>query len=408
MSYIVPDTNILLTDINSVLELAGENEIVILSHVLRELEKHKRSSDSNLAYKARKITRTIHDNLEKFHIDAKNYCGSELGRDYSNEYEDDNILKACFDNKYSIATHDILLKFKAQGLGIPVVNIESDSIKTDEYTGYKEITVRNDKELQEIYNDLTNNKWDLLINQYLIILDTNGKDIDCLKWDGQCLQKSREKGFKTRDFNRFKPYDYYQKAAIDSIFNNDITMIKGVAGTGKSLIALNSAWHLIERGIYDRLIIFVNPVKTKDSTELGYYKGTRDDKLLDGQLGTMLTSKFGDQIAVESELATGRLQLIPFSDLRGFDTTSERKSIVWIVEAQNTNVSLMKLGLERIGDGTKVIIDGDPSAQVDSSVYSISNGMTRVSEVFRGSELYGEVQLKNIYRSKIAEIASLM
>lgn len=68
----------------------------------------------------------------------------------------------------------------------------------------------------------------------------------------------------------------------------------------------------------------------------------------------------------------------------------------------------MKLGLERIGNNTKTIIDGDPTAQVDLDAYKISNGMIRVSEVFRGSSLYGEVQLKNIYRSQIAELASKM
>lgn len=68
----------------------------------------------------------------------------------------------------------------------------------------------------------------------------------------------------------------------------------------------------------------------------------------------------------------------------------------------------MKLGLERIGDSTKVIIDGDPTAQVDLDAYKVSNGMIRASEVFRGEELFGEVELKNVYRSRVAELASKM
>lgn len=69
-------------------------------------------------------------------------------------------------------------------------------------------------------------------------------------------------------------------------------------------------------------------------------------------------------------------------------------------------VSLMKLCLQRIGDDSICIIDGDCKAQVDSIEYAGSNnGMRRVSKVFRGEDVYGEIELKNIHRSRIAEIA---
>ena len=104
----------------------------------------------------------------------------------------------------------------------------------------------------------------------------------------------------------------------------------------------------------------------------------------------------------------GRLLLLPMSDIRGFDT-SGMKAGVYITEAQNTSVDLMKLAVQRIGDDGICIIDGDYTSQVDSYMYQGSNnGMKRVSEVFRGKDFYGEVELKNIYRSKIAEIADLM
>lgn len=76
---------------------------------------------------------------------------------------------------------------------------------------------------------------------------------------------------------------------------------------------------------------------------------------------------------------------------------------------QNTSVDLMKLALQRIGEDSICIIDGDYTSQVDSYMYQGgNNGMKRISEVFRGQEFYGEVELKNIYRSKIAEIADEM
>ena len=79
---------------------------------------------------------------------------------------------------------------------------------------------------------------------------------------------------------------------------------------------------------------------------------------------------------------------------------------VYISEAQNMNISQMKLVLQRIGSDGLCIIDGDNKAQVDDNNYAgFNNGMRRASKVFKGHDIYGEVQLKTIYRSKIAEIA---
>ena len=94
--------------------------------------------------------------------------------------------------------------------------------------------------------------------------------------------------------------------------------------------------------------------------------------------------------------------------LEGFDSTGS-KSIVYISEAQNLTIDLLKLGIQRVGEDCKLIIDGDNNSQVDMAAYEgNNNGMRRVSEVFRGQEFYGEVELKNIYRSRMAKIADLM
>ena len=69
----------------------------------------------------------------------------------------------------------------------------------------------------------------------------------------------------------------------------------------------------------------------------------------------------------------------------------------------------MKLAIQRIGNDCYCIIDGDFTAQVDMSQYAgANNGMRRLSEVFRNHNLYGEVELQNIFRSEIAKIADEM
>lgn len=79
---------------------------------------------------------------------------------------------------------------------------------------------------------------------------------------------------------------------------------------------------------------------------------------------------------------------------------------VYITEAQNMDIELIKLALQRVGEDCIVILDGDSEAQVDLALYAgVNNGLRRVSTVFRGEDIYGEVTLPNIYRSKIANIA---
>ena len=100
-----------------------------------------------------------------------------------------------------------------------------------------------------------------------------------------------------------------------------------------------------------------------------------------------------------------KLVLLPLSDIRGYDTSGMRAGI-YISEAQNLDITLMKLALQRIGDDSICIIDGDCRTQVDDvSFAGVNNGMKRASKVFRGHDVYGEVELRQIHRSRIAQIA---
>lgn len=77
-------------------------------------------------------------------------------------------------------------------------------------------------------------------------------------------------------------------------------MVKGPAGSGKTYISLSYLMYLLDKGTIDKIVIFCNTVATKNSAKLGFYPGTRDEKLLDSQIGNLLSSKLGSRIAVES------------------------------------------------------------------------------------------------------------
>lgn len=135
------------------------------------------------------------------------------------------------------------------------------------------------------------------------------------------------------------------------------------------------------------------------------YPGSKNDKLFDSQIGNMLAAKLGGKEGVNRLIESQKLELLPCSDLRGYDTSGMRAG-VYITEAQNLDRTLIKLALQRIGDDCLCIIDGDMTNQVDDVHFAgHNNGMRRVSKVYRGSEIYGEVELQNIHRSDIARIA---
>lgn len=410
MKYIV-DTNALLSNV----EVLDEYDVIIPSHVNREIEHLEltRKQDRMLQWQIRRFKRKCDENNNEF-INIKDYSFS-LDDDLNPQYTDNILLQIAYDEGYGIITNDRLLRMKCKQFGIKSINPNDSAFV--EHKGFKEDFMIED-ELREFYQELHINKYNMLVNEYLVIYnDANTKELEILdifKWNGQYMEQlPNRKGkvnlnFKSNQFGAFVPRDAQQIMAVDSIFNNQITQIRGRAGSGKSMIALEASWHLIERegkaNGYERLVVFVNPTPTRDSQELGFYKGDKLEKLLQSSVGIMLKSKFGDEIEIHKQIANGKLDILPFVDLRGYET-GERKTIVWILEAQNLTKDLMKLGLQRISENTKVIIDGDFWAQVDKDAYATDNGMKRVSEVFRGESVYGEIELQNIYRSKIAEIA---
>lgn len=266
-------------------------------------------------------------------------------------------------------------------------------------------------EMNNFYMNPNENTYNLNVNEYLIIYDKDTNEIvDKVCWNGETHRRLSYNTFSSRQLGDIKPLkgDIYQALVADSFTNNQITMVKGPAGSGKTLLSLGYLFSKLEKGRIDKIIIFCNTVATKGSARLGFYPGTRDEKLLDSQIGNLLISKLGGRVEVERLINEEKIVLLPLSDIRGYDTSGMRAG-VYISEAQNLDIDLMKLTLQRIGEDSICIIDGDCKTQVDDITFSGSrNGMKRVSKIFRNHSVYGEITLKNIHRSKIAKIAEYL
>ena len=407
------DTCSLLNNYSIIFKNISSSPFVVSNITLMELEEIKNSSkkDDNIKFKAKKVSQLLNFYYGKYTI--VNY-----EREWDETYlktipflldnNDSRIVTSAYvysDTHPDICfvTDDVNCNNLAKCLGLTTNSLTT---KEDaEYTGYKIITCYNEDELAEVYNKVYSGEhFDLLPNQYLVIRQDD-KDIDCYVLRDNKLIQIQFNTFKSKMLGEIKPIDLYQKLAVDSLQHNTLTMLRGAAGTGKSYLGLGFLFDRLEAGIIDKIIIFCNTVATAGSAKLGYYPGSRTEKLLDSQIGNFLVSKLGDRVAVERYIAEGELVLLPMSDIRGFDTTGMRAGI-YITEAQNLNIDLIKLALQRIGDDGICVLDGDSDTQVDLGIYSgINNGMRRVSKIFKGQEFYGEVTLPICHRSKIAQIA---
>ena len=413
-------------DTSSLLMRAGklfttEENIVISTITLQELEHIKSSADKDPTIRAaaRQILRSLHEHPKAYEVMI-----------YNNEEEilepikqaklpinnDTRILaSAIFYDKHYHPDETVFITNDLSLGTIANLFFGEDNIQwipediIDNYKGYKSITL-NEEEMAKFYTYPKNNLYNLFINEYLIIKNKNNEIIDKLIWTGEGYRQLSYDNFDSQHFGKIKPIsnDIYQQLAADSLCHNKITMLRGPAGTGKTFLALAYLFNQLEKHKIDKIIVFCNTIAVKGAARLGFYPGSRNEKLLDSQIGNLLSSKLGDRIEVEKLIDEGKLILLPLADARGYDT-SGMKAGIYISEAQNMDINLMKLSLQRIGEDSICIIDGDDNAQVDDITFAgNNNGMKRASQIFRGYDIYGEIELKNIHRSRIAAIAQNM
>lgn len=397
--------------------LENENMFLISSVSIQELEEIKTNSKKTeeLRYNARRAIRWLSDNKDKYKVVMYDGEVRDFNDHTLDESHDVQIMECAIYAKNAMDYHDLIFitdDILCKLIAKEYFGLTVDSVKgniDDNYTGFVEKSL-SEEEMAYFYGHLQENIYNLSLNEYLVLKNLNGEIVDKLRWDGAEYQNVKYPTIKSNIFGSVRPYngDIYQQMVLNSLSTNQITMIKGPAGTGKSYLAIGYMLWLLEKHKIDKIVIFANPTPTANSARLGFLPGTQLDKLIDSSIGNMLSGKLGDKYEIEQLVSQNKLSILPMCDIRGFDTTG-LNCAVYITEAQNLDISLMKLALQRIGEDSICIIDGDYNAQVDSGYYAGSNnGMRRMSEVFRGQDFYGEVELQNIYRSRISKIAELM
>ena len=404
------DTNILLSHLD---QIENEDFFMLSSITLTELEdiKTNRNKSDDIKYAARKAVRFLDENSNKYKIivyDALSKCDF---MEYGLEDTPDNRIIRCAEYaknvlNYNIVfvSNDILARLIAKDYFHLEVSGLNENIEYDFYNGYITVTL-SDEETAYMYEHMNENQFDMLINQYVLIKNGNNDLIDVLKWTETGLETVRQKSFKSNMFGTLKPLDEIQRCAIDSIFNNDITVLYGRAGSGKTTLPLNYIMQMLEKGTYKKCYIIYSYEPLKGAKTLGYEKGDHITKLLySASLGNILSSKFGDIQMVERMIDLGQIEIIPTANIRGVEISED--SILLSTESQNLDVYTLKTIIQRCKDGCKQIYEGDIIEQKDTNISQL--GINRLIEVFKGHPKFGCVKLKNNYRGELTELADKM
>ena len=431
--HFVLDTNVLLHNADAISSFA-DNVVILPMTVIEELDKFKSRNDE-LARNARQVIRNLdklrsHGHLGdgvKMENDGElrifiEKPGTAVG-DMDMTLPDNRILAVAHyfqvqGEKVIFVSKDINARLKADALGIEVMDFEKQTVNFDElFCGYREIKVapmivdtffRQDMLEVDSYN--------FAPNEFVLLVDeTNEKHTGI----GRAFDKNRighlnanfDSAWNTRSRSK------EQRMALELLLDPYIELVTlvGQAGTGKTLLALAAGLEMVlHQKQYERLLVS-RPIIPLGK-DLGYMPGTKDEKLtlwmqpifdnltfLMG--GSKRHSDNGESVRnkVDKLLKENAVELEALSYIRG---RSIPRQYIVVDEAQNLTPHEVKTIVSRAGEGTKIVLTGDP-CQIDNPYLDArSNGLAYTVERLKYQEIHGHVTLAKSERSTLAGIAA--
>ena len=451
--FFILDTNILL-DYPEALFSFDDNTVILTETILNEINSFKKLNDDH-GINARQVMRyleqlrkqgnllngvTINDRgilkVESNHPDIPlPYSWKNIDDDDKADYR---ILQNCTFYKNAnknvfLITNDIVLRIKCDMLNIPVEEFKASLTPDDQYTGRFEVYIDDDK----FNNFYQTGKIDLN-NTKLLIYDRNGieKEYDQNIYPHEFVLLKNScgstalgkinincKSIDKLQFANFHPYgitpkNIGQQFMIEALMSDvPLTIIKGNSGTAKTLLSLACGLErIIENNEFRRILICKALIELGGKNQVGFLPGTEREKidpyqrsvydnleiLVDGNANERYKNENTLQNKINYLLDKEYIIFQAASFLRG---RSISKQYVFVDEAQNFSQSQMKAIVTRMGEGTKLIITGDP-AQIDSPFLDKrTNGLSWLSEKMKGSIYCNQLTMTSneCVRSKLAE-----
>lgn len=213
--------------------------------------------------------------------------------------------------------------------------------------------------------------------------------------DGQAQVATRRRVVKARTPT--------QSAYIRAIDKYDLVFGLGPAGTGKTYIAVAFAAHCLERGVVERIILSRPAVEAGE--RLGFLPGDMRDKV-DPYLRPLYDALYDvlPPEKVERDIETGAIEIAPLAFMRGRTLAN---AFVILDEAQNTSSMQMKMFLTRLGEGSKMVVTGDPS-QIDLPP-GMKSGLEEAVGLLTGVDGIAAIRFQNadiVRRDLVAKIVT--
>ena len=430
--YFVLDTNVLLHNSQAISSFA-DNVVVLPMTVIEELDKFKKNNDE-LGRNARSVIRALDtlrtqgrlgdgvkmDNggILKITVQREEMPGSCLDLSIP-----DNLIIATAYNlqqqgeKAIFVSKDINARLKADALGIEVQDFEKEKADFDTlYTGWRELLVPA-ATVNGFYQHelLPLDGADLLANEFILLVDeTNPKHTALTRAVDQ--NHVRHLSSSNDLVWRVKPHSKEQRMALELLLDPEVDLVTliGQAGTGKTLLALAAGLSLtLNDERYEKLLVS-RPVIPL-GRDIGYLPGTKDEKMklwmqpiFDNLSYLMGLQHNGSEEETTQQLVARlikneEVELEALTYIRG---RSISKQFVVVDEAQNLTPHEVKTIISRVGEGTKMVMTGDPEQIDNPYLDSSSNGLTYTVERLKGRQGFGHVTLTKSERSRLSSLAA--
>ncbi len=431
----VLDTSVIIHDHNSFLNFE-DNDIAIPITVLEELDNFKKGNDTK-NFEAREFTRIV-DKLSEEHTlqdwiplgkDKKSFfkiifsthnLKQNAVKIFDDRKGDHLILNAALSlqeeeksKKVILVSKDINLRIKAKALNLPAEDYSTGRIKdvSDLFLGKELIENTNSEQIKEIYEKgyLTDYSFidKKLPNNHFYILK-NGKTSSLAFYN--CHEDRLDRVEKISAYG-IVPKNAEQAFALHAILNPEIKLVtvQGVAGTGKTLLALAGA---IEQRRNFKQIILARPIVPLSNKDIGFLPGDIKDKInpyMEPLFDNLkfIKNQFSEMDKKHKQIIEMQKQekivITPLAYIRGRSLSD----IIFIVdEAQNLTPHEIKTIITRAGENTKMIFTGDVN-QIDTPYLDEhSNGLSYLIDRVKGNKLYAHVSLEKGERSELANVAN--
>ena len=312
-----------------------------------------------------------------------------------------------------LVSKDINLRLKAKALSIEAEDFETGKIDRENahYSGKKIIEGIDSDVINRLYKQGSMDEYDYLEdfvtpNGFYIL--RNGKS-SILSYFNP-FDKQVERVEKQYVYG-IKPRNAEQTFALHALLNPDVKLVtlQGVAGTGKTLLALASA--LEQHNLYQQIVL-ARPIVPLSNKDIGYLPGSAEDKInpymqpLFDNL-KFIKNQFGENEKkyrkVEEMEEDGKLKISALAFIRGRSLSN----VMFIVdEAQNLTPHEIKTIITRAGENTKIVFTGDVY-QIDTPYLDEqSNGLTYLIDRLKGNDLFAHITLEKGERSDLANLAN--